>query len=51
MALVELKSGGKGPALFLVPGLGGLVDGLVDFGRQLDTAMPVYGTEDTAILV
>ena len=48
MALVELKSGNKGPALFLVPGLGGSVDGLVDFGRQLDTAMPVYGIEDGA---
>src|ERR1700733_4609240 len=43
--VVELKSGLSGPCLFIVPGLGGKVDGLVNFGALLQTPMRVFGSE------
>lgn len=43
--MVELKSGESGPSLFLVPGLGGKVDGFEMFGALLETPMPVIGIE------
>ncbi len=42
--VVELKSGGPGPCLFIVPGLGGKVDGLVNFGALLQTPMRAFGS-------
>jgi len=43
--LVLLKPGCSGPGLFMVPGLGGKVDGLVAFAALLETEMPVFGIE------
>ena len=45
--MVELKSGEPGPSLFLVPGLGGRVDGFEMFGALLETPMPVIAMAAT----
>ena len=43
--LVELKPGRPGPCVFLVPGLGGRVEGFSELATLLDTPMPVLAIE------
>ena len=43
--LVELKPGRQGPCVFLVPGLGGRVEGFSELATLLDTPMPVFAIE------
>lgn len=43
--LVELKTGRAGPCIFLVPGLGGRVEGFSELATLLDTSMPLLAIE------
>jgi thioesterase domain-containing protein len=43
--LVELRPGRSGPCIFLVPGLGGRVEGFSEFATLLDTEMPLFAIE------
>ena len=43
--LVELKPGRPGPCIFLVPGLGGRVEGFSELATLLDTPMPLFAIE------
>jgi thioesterase domain-containing protein len=43
--IVQLKPGRPGPSFFLVPGLGGRIEGLVELGALLQTPMPVHAIE------
>ena len=43
--LVELKPGRPGPCIFLVPGLGGRVEGFCELATLLDSAMPLFAIE------
>jgi thioesterase domain-containing protein len=43
--LVELRPGHPGPCIFLVPGLGGRVEGFSEFATLLDTKMPLFAIE------
>jgi acetoacetyl-CoA synthetase len=45
MTLVSLKAGTRGPALFIVAGLGGTADAFVTLGTLLGTPMPAYAIE------
>ena len=47
--LVELQPGRPGPCVFLIPGLGGRVDGVSELARLLDTPMPIVGIEARGI--
>ena len=43
--MVELKPGRPGPCIFLVPGLGGRVEGFSELATLLDTEMPLFAIE------
>jgi thioesterase domain-containing protein len=43
--LVELRPGRPGPCIFLVPGLGGRVEGFSELATLLDTPMPLVAIE------
>jgi acetoacetyl-CoA synthetase len=43
--IVQLKSGHPGPCLFIIPGLGGRTEGLVNLAALLRTSMPVFAIE------
>ncbi|MGA3204885.1 MAG: alpha/beta fold hydrolase, partial [Bryobacteraceae bacterium] len=43
--MIELKPGRRGPCIFLVPGLGGRVEGFSDLATLLDTEIPLFAIE------
>jgi thioesterase domain-containing protein len=43
--IVQLKAGQPGPAVFLVPGTGGRVEGFANLATALQTPMPVYAIQ------
>ena len=43
--MIELKPGRAGPCIFLVPGLGGRVEGFSELATLLDTEMPLFAIE------
>jgi thioesterase domain-containing protein len=43
--MIELKPGRPGPCIFLVPGLGGRVEGFSELATLLITEMPLFGIE------
>jgi hypothetical protein len=43
--MIELKPGRPGPCIFLVPGLGGRVEGFSELATLLDTEMPLFAIE------
>jgi acetoacetyl-CoA synthetase len=47
--IVQLKPGRPGPSFFLIPGLGGSIEGLAELGALLDTPMPVYVIEGRGV--
>ena len=47
--IVPLKSGSPGPCLFIIPGIGGRVEGLMNFGALLRTPMPVLAIEPRGV--
>ena len=43
--VVKLKSGRLGPCLFLVPGIGGRIEGFGNLANSLQTPMPIFAIE------
>ena len=43
--MIELRPGPPGPCIFLVPGLGGRVEGFSELATLLDTEMPLFAIE------
>lgn len=43
--LIQLRAGRPGPSLFIVPGLGGRIEGLIDLASLLQTPMSVFAIE------
>jgi thioesterase domain-containing protein len=43
--MIELKPGRPGHCIFLVPGLGGRVEGFSELATLLDTEMPLFAIE------
>jgi acetoacetyl-CoA synthetase len=42
---IQLKEGEPGPCLFMIPGLGGRIEGLVELAARLEIPLPVFAIE------